>query len=339
MLCLLLLKNLVMVFTGVLVCDVAGTTGKALKPGACLGFYLVWLLMHFWWFFQFTHDCWIVLLFVACVLFLAIRVNAANEVRPRMAMKWGAVGGLAMLTSPALGLAWLVTSCVSLLHKGRRGRLLILSFAVVAAATSSWMVRNYATMGSVYLIKSNLFFDFYQANFLNRTGVLDASSFENHPMARTLGRSGGGRPDESQFVKMGESRYVHQFKKKSFERLSEDPDVYLRKLINRLLATTVYYHPYHREHEHGWTLLLRRCVYPLPFVSLLLLLYLRAFRGHPLGDHGRGAVLIYAVFLLPYVVVTFYSRYSIPLAPMQVLFCYWAADRLVDHRRSTARSR
>jgi hypothetical protein len=43
-LCVLLFKNLVLVFTGVLVCDVARATGRALRPGVCLGLYVVWLL-------------------------------------------------------------------------------------------------------------------------------------------------------------------------------------------------------------------------------------------------------------------------------------------------------
>ena len=48
-------------------------------------------------------------------------------------------------------------------------------------------------------------------------------------------------------------------------------------------------------------------------------------------------MLTYAVFLLPYVVVTFYARYAVPLAPLQVLLTYWAADRLVS-QGSSARS-
>ena len=38
------------------------------------------------------------------------------------------------------------------------------------------------------------------------------------------------------------------------------------------------------------------------------------------------AAMIYGAYLLPYVLVSYYVRYAIPLVPLQVLFCAWAIE-------------
>jgi hypothetical protein len=68
----------------------------------------------------------------------------------------------------------------------------------------------------------------------------------------------------------------------------------------------------------------------LPFLALLILVGTAARR--PLGHAERVAIGVYALYLLPYVVVSYYPRYAVPLLGVNVLLVVWAADRLCDRR-------
>jgi hypothetical protein len=41
---------------------------------------------------------------------------------------------------------------------------------------------------------------------------------------------------------------------------------------------------------------------------------------------------LYALYLLPYIVVSYYERYAMPLLGVKVLLVLWAVDRLISWR-------
>ena len=45
------------------------------------------------------------------------------------------------------------------------------------------------------------------------------------------------------------------------------------------------------------------------------------------------AILIYSVFLIPYIGITYYIRYSLPLTLIQILFIFWGIDLLYDEMK------
>jgi hypothetical protein len=72
-------------------------------------------------------------------------------------------------------------------------------------------------------------------------------------------------------------------------------------------------------------------VYALPFLSVLLLLGLSV--KSPLSLAEGTTVGVYLVYLLPYVVISYYEAYGYLLFSVKVLLVLWATDRLLASRR------
>ena len=45
---------------------------------------------------------------------------------------------------------------------------------------------------------------------------------------------------------------------------------------------------------------------------------------------------MYTIYLIPYIIVSYYVRYGIPLTPLKLLFIAWGADLLVLATRKNA---
>lgn len=79
--------------------------------------------------------------------------------------------------------------------------------------------------------------------------------------------------------------------------------------------------------RRAWLIRLNRCMHPVPFVALVALLFtgmqrrLRAIEWLVIG--------VYLFCLLPYVAVSYYDRYALPLLGVKALLVVWAADRLL----------
>ena len=75
-------------------------------------------------------------------------------------------------------------------------------------------------------------------------------------------------------------------------------------------------------------------MHPLPFLAFLLLLFtgisqsLRAIEWAAIG--------IYVIYLLPYVVTSYYDRYGLPLVGVKALLVVWAVERLLGWCRTAA---
>jgi hypothetical protein len=93
----------------------------------------------------------------------------------------------------------------------------------------------------------------------------------------------------------------------------------------------VIYYPYH-EFETGalWKSILNA----LPFVSLTVILFLQGPATRTAASFFAAALLIYGTYLLPYILISYYMRYDIPLTPVKVLFIFWAADLVLARLRS-----
>jgi Glycosyltransferase family 87 len=308
------LQNLTLIFTGWLVLEVARRTGRRSAPGVALVFYLVALVGDFWLCFQLTHDHWLVLLSTDVLVVVLASAWRSAPSWPRAAF-WGGVGGVAALVSPVLGFVWCITA-LALARVHRRLLPFALSAGLAAAVVSPWAARNYLVLGRVVPVKSNLFFELHQSQCLEPDGVLSLPVQLRHPF------NGGGERDAYQ--QLGEAEYLDRRKQDFLAEMGRDPCSYLRKVGNRLLAATVAYFPLDRG-EGGPGVWLRSVLHPLPFCGLLLLLGL----GRKHWDAFKTiAVLVYAAYLLPYVLVSYYDRYALPLLGIKVLFCFWAWDLL-----------
>lgn len=324
---IVLLKNLVLVWVGLQVFAVARTTALRLNPAWAVAAYAVWLVGYFGWFFQFTHDTWLLLLLVTADFSFAHRLLSGDP--PRIAglpwpVAWGLLGGLNALTSPIAGLTWAAAAGFLLVRDRRRLRVLAIAGGLAVLLVAPWLARNAVVFDRLILMKSNPYFDLYFANHLSPSGVYDDRFFRTyHPYFHA--RKAGSR-----YRQLGEVSYLDGFKDAFHETLRAEPEVYLRKAGRRLLAVTVVHHP-HRPDISGRHPLFRSAIHALPFVGLVTLLALRRRRLQP--TQGLAAIL-YVAYLAPYVLAAFYNRYLMPASALLVLFCFWGADAVAArHRR------
>jgi hypothetical protein len=105
---------------------------------------------------------------------------------------------------------------------------------------------------------------------------------------------------------------------------------FTERLATRFLAATVWYVPFYAGSETGkpWLLWVRRITFPLPFLAVLFLVW--SAIGTPLAWPQRAVIGIYLLYLLPYIVASYYERYTVPLVAVKVLLLLWALDRLLS---------
>jgi hypothetical protein len=322
-----ILQDLALILAGWFVLSAAvRLSGWRAGPAVATGLYLGLLCFHFGACFQNTHDCWLLLALLTVMIVLTDRLWGRS---PGLAAAagWGAFGGFAALAGPVLGLTWGALTA-ALAVSARRVRPFTISILLAVLVTSPWVARNYWVFHRFIPVKSNLFYELYQSNCLEPDGLLRLETGRNHPY-RTAGE------ERSRYKDLGEIEYLDGFRRKFLDATSADPIGYLAKVGNRLVAATILYSPY-SESEEGWTLWTFYVIHPLPFYGLLLMLLGGGWSVHRLKIIS---IIVYLVYLLPYVLVAYYERYSLPLVGVQALFCLWGLEAIIDSLRPARRGR
>jgi hypothetical protein len=324
-----LLQDISLAFTGWLVLRAAARCRwpQARVVGAVLYFATTWA--NFYTSYQFTHDVWLIMLLVGALVYMADRLWTSPPGR-RAATCWGLIGGVAMLSSPALGPVWLALTAL-LARASRRVRPFLLSSLVAAAVMAPWVARNAIVFGRFIPVKSNLPFEVYQSNVLEPDGVLRDQTRRTHPFEDP-------GTERSRYRSLGEMAYLDEYRARSLEAIRRDPSGFLERVRNRLLAATLVYHSFTGD-EGKRRVFLRALILPLPFLGLVVVLVTRAWsRSHLMII----AMIAYPVYLMPYVIVAYYRRYAMPLLGLQVMFEIWALDaiwsRWVHRARGGGRS-
>jgi hypothetical protein len=333
----LFFKNIALIFTGLLIYETAQRSLVKIKAEFIVLFYLVWLLINFRPFFQTTHDSWLLLLFIGSIFPLAVFMRA-NLINLKTALAWGVLGGLSTLASPIIGLVWGVLWTVMLSVKKNIPKLL-LSFVVFFSLVLPWVIRNYVVFDKLILMKSNLYFDAYFVNYeTKKDGLIDGPTFrDKHPVWTVK------EDPDSPYKRLGEVKFLETYKKQLLSALSKNPYTYIRNVKNRLFEAlfspqeqlrakilfcrTWFPHSYERFifwrtiKDSIWLIL-----HTLPFVGILLIILLK---GYSESDYMKIALLMYGIYLIPYIAIIYYTRYSIPLTPFKVLFIFWGIDLLI----------
>jgi hypothetical protein len=282
----------------------------------------VFVNFHLW--FQFTHDCWVILLAADGLL------AGLMWFRPLASWKssigWGAYGGLTALISPVVGFAWGVLSLALAVRSPGRGRSR-LALAILAAGLvlAPWTVRNYLVFGRLIPVKSNLAYELYQSQCLQPTGLIQASTFKTHPVANVQG-------SRREYKRLGEIAFLEEKAAEFRAAVWADPLDFLDRVANRLLGATIWYVPFDADEaaKRPWSSWISRLTHPLPFLGLLVVL-LTATRT-PLVPAQRVVIGVYACYLLPYVIVSYYDRYAVPLLAAKSLLVVWGIERLLPIR-------
>jgi hypothetical protein len=311
------LQDLIVIGTLLLVLALAMRTTRRLGPAVAAAVGVGAVLCDFRLYFQFTHDWWIVLLFVDLLIaglcwFEPLRTW-------KSAGGWGLFGGMCVLANPIVGVTWAIMSAAIAL---RRRSWLPLGVMALAASllVAPWTIRNYLVFGRLIPSKSNLAFELYQSQCLQPSGLL--LKFIRHPYRadNVEGRA---------YQALGETAYLDRKWQQYCESIAADPLGFLDRVACRALGATLWYVPFYRgEGMRTWDLWISRLTHPLPFLACLLLVYSACWRRlHP----AQWLVIsVYSLYLLPYIAASYYDRYGIPLLGAKVLLVVWAADWLAS---------
>ncbi|HEY1376223.1 MAG TPA: DUF1583 domain-containing protein, partial [Gemmataceae bacterium] len=309
----------VLIGTGLLVVAAAVKTGSRGGAAVAAAVFVAALFYDFHFCFQITHDCWLVLL--ALNLVAAGLIWGTPLATRRRAAAWGLVGGFGALVGPVVGFVWgLLTLAIGV----RRSRRAALGVAVLTAGLvmAPWAVRNYAVFGRLIPVKSNAAYELYQSQCLQPDGLIQRSTFNSHPY-------GSAGRERQEYKALGEMAFVDRKREQFWAAVANDPADFLFHLAHRLAGTTVWYTPFERTEaaDRPVAFWLGRLVHPLPFLAAVLLVV--TARRRPLHPAQWAVLGVYALYLLPYALVSYYERYGAPLLGVKVLLVVWGFDRLL----------
>ncbi len=317
MVAVIFMQVFVLIGTGLLVVALLQRTCPRPWVVAAVIVYILWLLCNFQLCFQFTHDCWLVLL--ALDLLIAGLCWLKPLHRRRLAVAWGLFGGLCALVNPIVGFTWGLWSLLVGIRQRQWPGLTVAALAALLTLTP-WTVRNYLVLGRFIPTKSNLAYELYQSECLQGDGLLHGTTFAAHPYhANTRERQ--------EYKRLGEIAYLEHKRQQFCQAVCADPVDFLERVGHRFLGATLWYTPFWgSEARRTWVLWVSRVTHPLPFVALLALLATAYWR--PLQGPQWTVVGVYAFYLLPYVGVSYYERYGLPLLGVKVLLLIWAVRQL-----------
>lgn len=310
------LQDYILVVTGLFVLVLARPAASRLGQRTAAALFLFLLLCHFQLNFQFTHDCWLVMLALTVLVGVCSRRPLSGG---RAAAGWGLFGGLCALTSPILGFTWGVCT-VGVWLREPVFRPLGIAILVAGLTLAPWTIRNYLVFGRLIPIKSNLAYELYQSHCLQQQGLMKGATFSHHPF-RTH------RQERREYERLGEVAYMDLKWQQFLDAVRTDPWDFIRRVGERFLGATLWYVPF-RDDEltRPVTLWISRLTHPLPFLGLLLLV--GTALAKPLHRAQWVTIAVYLSFLLPYVATSYYERYAVPLLGVKALLVFWAADWL-----------
>lgn len=328
----LVIKYLVLLLTGAIIARESRRLGRVWLG---YGVFVVGLAAHFHGMFQRTHDEWLLLL-VVDGLWLGIVQWWAGPASLLKAALWGGFGGFAALCSPVAGATWAVLTMIRWMPRGfkrslsfheglRKGAPLLVAALCSITVVLPWTVRNRVMLGAWIPIKSNAVYEAWQSQCLDDDGALDAKTFARHPWQRP-------GPQRKEYLEAGELDFVASKWPELRRSVLKDPLGFCDRVANRFLVATLWYQPSsHEKRRPSWIVALKRAIFLMPFASVVLVLCLRR---QPLEKQVLATALIYGVFLLPYVVISYYERYALPLVGIKMLLVMYGLDTLLRRMSS-----
>lgn len=327
---------MVLFYAGLLLVGTARTLGAAWIGCFVL---IAALAADFFELYQRTHDTWLVLLML-CLIWTGIQYYERRGSGSWFtALGWGMLGGLCALCSPVVGFTWAVVSVLywapwSPLRpldrpQGFHGgwRFLLVTALTSMVVVSPWMIRNRLVMGKWIPVKSNAMYEIWQSQVLDDDGVLDSSSAFQHPW-------GSRSVQRLRYLEVGELEFIAERREPVIDSIREYPIGLLQRVANRWFAATLYYQPLVAADEQmSGRMRLLRIYFPIPFLSLLLVL---GFRRQSFDARLRIAVIIYCVYLLPYILISYYDRYAAPAFVFKAIILLYAIDTVWSWIRKAA---
>lgn len=341
-------------------------------------------------FFRSLHDEWLILLLICSAL--SILVAEAAQPSISNTRRLYVLAFILPLANPILAAAFLITATGLAFVRDRTsqtakpGRQILGLFFLFAASTLLWTARNYLTFERLIPVKSNFWFDFYQANVMDDDGLTTNATFEVfHPIHTNA--------IQEQYLLEGENLFTEKYQSLALDWIGSHPAQLLRNIGRRAVSAFLYMHqsddilPANHEllsvEDAGklkrenlvsvnqppfvnWTsltmpegefrekidtlnltnepavledwssqravllgrfgqlrLIARSLVMSLvPFLCLITGLFVERIRKNPAFLLSTA---LYLTYLIPYILVSHYRRYQVPLIGLQTIFIFFIA--------------
>ena len=322
------LKAWVVMLTGLIVIYQARRLGRVWLGYAVLA---LGLSANFYALFQRTHDVWLLLLVVDLIWLGILRFWTPPQSAVKAAC-WGAFGGFAALCGPIAGGSWAVLTTVRWFPRSAsqpsaeektvlaRSKPLAIAGLCSILVITPWTIRNRLVLGKWIPIKSNVLYESWQSQCVDDDGVLDVATFARHPW-------GSAGEQRRRYVEVGELRFIAEKGAELRASIVERPWALPQGVANRWFAACVNYMPTGpRDEQRVWPMRFKRTVFVLPLISLMIVL---ALRPSPLESAIVAAICLYALYLVPYILISYYDRYAVPLLGIKMLLVLYGLDTLL----------
>lgn len=283
--------------------------------------------------FQRTHDG-TYLLFIMQVFVLFILKNERWPLDRYSICVWGVLGGVISLSSPAILIAWLVmtirytfllassdepkqdiSTTMTKVARYRRAIPVILSIGLAFTFQVPWLTRNYIRFHTFVPVKTNGAFELEQSLLRDDDGVVDFGRNLHHPYT--------DRDEAAKHARLGEIAYIEQRAKVLRESFWEHRWKYVDDCFNRFAAILFWQMPLTPGEENfSWTHI-TRFLYALPWIVFLT----SAVPYIPLSGGQKNVLIAAIAYLVPYMLLSYYSRYMIPLMGVRCLLLIWGLQR------------
>ena len=302
---------------------IATTVGLVLREAIRLGRYgwglaiaLIGLLMNFDLLFAVTHDHALLLL-VVNVLFV-VMTRGCERLSIRATALHGFLGGFMALCNPIVATVWAVWISVT----SKSVRTICVAAVVSIAVITPWTIRNYVVFDRVVPIKSAAKFEFYQALCVSRDGIVGPICFWEHPWSRD-------NPARREYASVGEPAFIDARGLPASQKWRESPMDCVDRLINRFVTATLWSETPSATGVPFVIGVLNRLFYAWPFLSVAVLVAYKPGMDLVADQTRRNwstAAFVYAGVLLPYVLISYYTRYAAPLIAMKCLLVLYLID-------------
>ena len=268
--------------------------------------------------FTITHDCWLVMLALDVLVAWLCWGRPLADVK--RAVAWGLFGGIACLVGPVVGFVWAGMS-LAIASKERCWKPLGWAVLALAIALTPWTIRNWLVLGRLIPIKSNLAYELYQSQCIEKEGTLHVKTFRSHPYSAMS----AARRD---YRELGEIEFIDRKGQLFWNSVAADPVDFLDRMTGRFIAAMLWYEPFEPAYDRLRPAILwsNRLTHPLAFLAILVLASSALVR--PLPAVLWIAIGVDLLYMMPYVGISYYERYALPLLGVRALLIVGLFDRL-----------
>jgi len=285
------------------------------------------LLTEFHGLFQRLDDSWLILMVYNLVLINAISVATT---RNPSSLRSGCLTGFAALCSPIAGVVAFCSVSITILIKNsllyrddisrKRGKLsyLLCVSAIASVVLFPWILRNFLVLNAWIPVKSNLAFELWQSQCVDDDGVLDIRTILQHPWSFE-------NDQRRLYLDLGEIAFCRVRWREATIAILDNPVSFIVRIRNRFSAACLVPVEYTVKSDNFLNRRIRALLYPTPFLAFIFLI----FQYRDTCPVTTNVATIYFFGLIPFILISFLERYSVPLISMKMILVTVAVSRMM----------